>query len=193
MGIMGFEGHVSMIEPREKRRVEIQRLERFLIDTKRLMKDSEMSAPEISTGSTGTYDVSGMTPEITEVQAGTYLLMDANYHRHVPEFDCALTVISTVISKPSDERAITDAGVMSISMAFGKPEIVGTDSIEVYDLHAENTVLKIRKPTRIEMGDKVELIPAYLDATVSRHNKLYGIRNGKVEIVWNTVGRATSN
>jgi len=69
----------------------------------------------ISAGSTGTYDVTSNIQEITEVQAATYLLMGAKYHKHVPEFNCALTVLSTVISRPGDERAITDAGLMSIN------------------------------------------------------------------------------
>src|SRR5208282_874700 len=129
MGLMGFEGQVSWIEPREKRRIEIEKCESLLINSKNLIENAGIKVEEISTGSTGTYDVSGATPEITEVQAGTYVLMDSEYRKHVPEFSCALTVLSTVISKPSDRRIVTDAGLMSISVAAGKPEI-GVENLQ---------------------------------------------------------------
>ena len=193
MGLMGFEGHVSWMEPREKRRKEIERLEGLLVETKSLIEKAGISVEEISTGSTGTYDVSGRIPGVTEVQAGTYILMDSEYHKHVPEFDCALSVLSTVISKPSDKRVVTDAGLMSISTVSGKPEVARKDGLEVYEVHAENTILEIKKPVKIRIGDKIELIPSYLDGTVNCHNRFYGIRKGKVEVVWDILGRGTSN
>ena len=193
MGLMGFEGHVSWIDPREKRRVEIEKCESLLINSKKLIENAGIRVEEISTGSTGTYDVSGTTPEITEVQAGTYVLMDSEYRKHVQEFSCALTVLSTVISKPSDRRIVTDAGLMSISVAAGKPEIIGVENLEVEELHAENTVLRVTGPSKIEVKDKIEFIPSYLDGTVNCHSKIYGVRKGLVETIWNTLGRDTSN
>jgi len=193
MGLMGFEGHVSHMEPREKRRVEIERLEGLLVGTKELIERSGMEVAEISTGSTGTYDVSGVIPGVSEVQAGTYILMDSNYRRHVPEFDCALCVLSTVISKPSHDRAITDAGRMSISSPRGTPVVKGGEGVEVVGVHAENTILKTEKPAEMEIGDKVEVIPPYLDGTVKLHERFYGIRRGRVEAVWRILGRDTSH
>ena len=193
MGLMGFEGHVSWIDPREKRRVEIEKCESLLINSKKLIENAGIRVEEISTGSTGTYDVSGAIPEITEVQAGTYVLMDSEYHKHVPEFSCALTVLSTVVSKPSDRRIVTDAGLMSISVAAGKPEMIGVENLEVEELHAENTVLRITGPSEIQVENKIEFIPSYLDATVNHHSKIYGVRKEHVETIWNTLGRGTSN
>lgn len=193
MGLMGFEGHISHLEPREKRRTEIEKHEDLLIKTKELIQRSGIEIPEISTGSTGTYDVSGRIPGVTEIQAGTYILMDANYHPHVPEFDRALSVLSTVISRPSDDRVITDAGRMSMSCPRGKPIVVGRDGFEVVGVHAENTILKTEKPVKVKIGDKIELIPPYLDGTVKLHDKFYGIRKGKIEAVWRILGRDTSN
>lgn len=192
MGLMGFEGHLSHMEPREKRRKEIERHEVMLVDTKKLIEKAGIEVAEISTGSTGTYDVSAVIPGVTEIQAGTYVLMDANYHPHVPEFECALTVLSTVISRPSYDRAITDAGRMSISAPRGNPLVVGRESIEAVSVHAEHTILKMEKPVKLGIGDKVELIPPYLDGTVKLHERFYGIRNGKIEAVWKILGRDSS-
>ncbi|KON30201.1 hypothetical protein AC482_04395 [miscellaneous Crenarchaeota group-15 archaeon DG-45] len=192
-GLMGFEGHVSAMEPREKRRVEIERLEGLLIETKELMERDGMEVPEVSTGSTGTYDVSGRIPGVTEVQAGTYILMDANYHQHVPEFGCALSVLSTVISRPSSDRAITDAGRMSISTPRGTPLVKGMDGLEVVGVHAENTILRVEGHADAAIGDKIEIIPPYLDGTVKLHERFHGIRNGRVEAAWEIIGRDSSN
>jgi D-serine deaminase-like pyridoxal phosphate-dependent protein len=193
VGLMGFEGHLSWIEPREKRRIEIEKCENLLINSKKLIENAGIRVEEISTGSTGTYDVSGTTPEITEVQAGTYVLMDSEYHKHVREFSCALTVLSTVVSKPSDRRIVTDAGLMSISVAVGKPEIIGVENLEVEELHAENTVLRVKGPSKTRVEDKIEFIPSYLDGTVNYHSKIYGVRKEHVETIWNTLGRGASN
>jgi D-serine deaminase-like pyridoxal phosphate-dependent protein len=111
--------------------------------------------------------------------------MDAEYYTHVPEFSCALTVLSSIISRPSDDRAITDAGLMSISTALGNPTVVGRNGVQVHELHAENTVLKTQGQ-RISIGDKIELVPSYLDTTVNCHKQIFGIRNGRVETIWNT-------
>lgn len=191
MGLMGFEGHLSHMEPREKRRREIERHEGMLVDTKKLIEGAGMEATEISTGSTGTYDVSAVIPHVTEIQAGTYILMDANYHPHVPEFDCALTVLETIISKPTQKRAVGDAGQMSIS-GRGNPIVVGMEGIEAVGVHAEHTVLKMEKPMKIDVGDKFEVIPPYLDGTVKLHQNFYGIRKNRVEAVWKILGRDSS-
>lgn len=192
VGLMGFEGHVSWMEPRERRRAEVERLEGLLIETKRLIGEAGIEVGEISTGSTGTYDVSGEIPGVTEVQAGTYVLMDANYQPHVPEFDCALTVLSTIISKPSRDRVITDAGRMSLTCR-GKPVVAGKSGLEVVGVHAENTILRLEEPMDIDIGDKIEFIPPYLDGAVKLHDRFYGMREGRIEAVWRILGRDTSH
>jgi len=196
-GLVGNVGHLSSIEPRDQRRKQVEKAESLLVDTKKLIEKAGIKIEEISSGSTGSYDVSAGNPEVTQVRAGSYILMDYPYHEHVPEFDCALTVLSTVISKHPDGIIVLDAGMMSISSAQGNPRILPTepleiDSVELHELHAENTLLKIKKPVRIEVGDKMELIPSYLDATVICHEKLHGMRKGQVELVADILGRNAS-
>jgi len=170
----------------------VEKIEGLVVKTKTRIENAGFHIENISTGSTGTYDVTANNPEMTELQAGTYVLMDGEYSKHVPEFSCALTVLSTVISRPDGGRAITDAGLMSISTALGNPQVIHRGDIEVHELHAENTVLKTQPQSKIAVGDKIELIPSYLDATMNLHGKVYGIRQGRVESIWNT-SRDTSN
>ena len=80
----------------------------MLVDTKGLIERSGIHVQEVSTGATGTYDVSGTTPEVTEVEAGSYLLMDSTYHEYVPEFECAMTLLTTVISKHPEGNIVLD-------------------------------------------------------------------------------------
>jgi len=192
-GLMGFEGHLSWVEPRDKRRIEIARTEELLIKTKKPIEGSGITVEEISAGSTGTYDVTAQNPEITELQAGTYVLMDGKYREHVPEFGCALTVLSTIISKPSEDRIVADAGLMSMSSANGNPIAVGLPDGLESEMHAENTLLRGKIPSSVAVGDKIEFVPSYLDRTVSSHEWIFAIRDGRVELVLRNFGRGTSS
>lgn len=190
VGLLGFEGGVWEMEPREKRRTETERLYDRIFETAKLIDRSGIGLKEISVGITSTYDVAASTPGVTDVRAGSYILMDSSHHKHVPEFECALTVLSTVISKPSQERVVTDAGVTSFSIEEGLPEPVGLEG-EAVGLFAENTVLKVNKNEKIEIGDKVEFIPSYLDGTINYHTTYYAMRKNKVESIIEITGRGT--
>jgi 3-hydroxy-D-aspartate aldolase len=197
MGLMGNVGHLSSIEPRDQRREHVEKAITLLLDTKKLIERSGIKIEQISTGSTGTYDVCTEHSDVTQVRAGSYILMDHPYHDHVPEFDCALTVLSTVISKHPDGILVLDAGMASISTAYGNPklvpsEILEADNVELFELHAENALLKIRKPIKIDVGDKAELVPSYLDATMIRHERFYGMRKGQIELTGEVIGRNAS-
>ena len=185
-GVMGVDSCLSRVEPRSERKIRIQNMEGLLVNTKRLIERSDIPVQEVSTGATGTYDVSGTNPEVTEVQAGSYLLMDSAYREHVPEFECAMTLLTTVISKHPEGNIVLDAGKASISNANGPPKLLTTetfdpDNFEFFQLHAENSLLKRRNQAKIQVGDKVQLIPSYLDATVVRHERFYGMRGNRIE------------
>ena len=79
-------------------------------------------------GGTGTYQSAAQTPGLTELQIGTYLFNDTTYRdAGLREFDCALTILSTVISRPkragAEDLAILDVGRKSMSTAYGFPEM----------------------------------------------------------------------
>jgi len=185
-GVMGVDACLAVVEPRSERKIRIQNAEGLLVDTKRLIERSGIQIREVSTGATGTYDVSGTNPEVTEVEAGSYLLMDSTYHEHVPEFECAMTLLTTVISKHPEGNIVLDAGKASISSANGPPKLLATETFdpnnfEFFQLHAENSLLKRKNQAKIEVGDKIQLIPSYLDATVVRHERFYGMRGNRIE------------
>ncbi len=163
-----------------------------MIETKNLIESEGIPIVEVSTGTTGTYDVTTKVEGVTEVQAGTYALMATRYHEAVPEFDCALSILSTVISRPSKYRAITDSGLMSINASKGLPTVVGYENVEVEKLSAENATLKTGKDVSLKIGDKAEFLPSYLDGTVNLFDVVFGLRRGKIESVWRIAGRGRS-
>jgi D-serine deaminase-like pyridoxal phosphate-dependent protein len=193
IGLMAYEGHLDWLEPREQRRKEVEKVASLITDTQRLIEKTGISAKEISMGTTGTYDATGKFPEISQVRAGSYLLMDCKYHRHAPEFECALSVLSTVISVPSAQRAVTDAGLMSINQNYGPPEIKDSEGLAIYKLNGDNTLLTREIGSRTDVGDKIEIIPSYLDGTINMYEKLYGLRKNNVEAVWEISARGKSD
>src|SRR4029453_82037 len=93
-----------------------------LVETKQLVEGDGIAVPIVSAGAASTYRIAGAFPGITEVQAGSYLLSDGRYRRMLPEFACALSVLATVISRPSPARVTIDAGQKKLSPDGGMPE-----------------------------------------------------------------------
>jgi len=192
-GLMCHIGFLSHFEPRTERRSRAKQAELPLIETKKLLERTGIKVEKLSSGTTGTYDVTADNQEITEIRAGSYALMDRSYHESVPEFGCAMRVLGTVISRNPKGIIVLDVGMASMSTEHGSPAVVGDDNLSVYQVHAENSLLKPDKPSNIRIGDKLELIPSYLDGTVVRNEKFYGMRKGVVEEVWEIAGRNASN
>jgi D-serine deaminase-like pyridoxal phosphate-dependent protein len=128
-------------------------------------------------------------PGLTELQAGGGCLMDTFYGRlcHLEElgFEYALTILTTVTSRPTPTRVITDAGFKTLSAREeGQPILLDRPGVELDYLSAEHGVWQ-RAPEsgEIRIGDRLEIIPDYHDTTTFRHDAFVGLRNGVVEAV----------
>lgn len=184
-GIMGYGGHLQAIPPSDERDVLVRAAARSLADSRTLIERDGTPVEIVSTGGTGTYCVDGAYPGITEVQAGSYLLMDTMYVKRGSTFTRALTLLATVISRPEPSRAVLDCGLKKLSAERGLSTVKGIDGVEIRALHAEHGLLEIRNPdARLDVGRKIELWVHYSDATVNLHNRIYGVRNGGVEDVF---------
>ena len=78
-GVMGYEGHVQPMRDRAAREAAARTSMRALVDTAALLREAGLPCPIVSAGGTGTYDISGRVPGVTEIQAGSYALMDTDY------------------------------------------------------------------------------------------------------------------
>lgn len=190
-GVMGYEGHVVGIGEFNERTEAASKAMKLLTETADLLRDNGIEVGIVSGGGTGTYNMSGAYPGVTEIQAGSYILMDASYHERCPEFARALTVLSTVISvNSSQRRIISDAGLKSMTRDFGMPKVKGYPDLEVMGLSEEHVRIDDKSgECELKPGDKVELIPNHVCTTVNLHDRFYGVREGRLESVWPIEGR----
>lgn len=189
-GIMGYEGHTVATPDFEERKYETEKSLNLLIDTKELIEQNGIEIGIVSGGGTGTYNITGKFPGMTEVQAGSYVLMDSFYSNVLDDFDCALTVLSTIISRPRRDGAITDAGMKTMTKEFGLPIAKDMDGVELTGLSEEHGKMILSSSSmNLRPGDTIEFIPSHGCTTINLHDKFYGIRNGKLESVWDIAGR----
>ena len=183
-GLMGYEGHVAHhVEGPEKESVYDLAMG-SLMNCRGLLKENGIPIEIVSTGGTGTHHLTPKFPDITEFQAGSYLVMDTEYTNTCNDFERALTVLGTVISKTEGKRVVVDAGLKSISGEHGVPVVKTHDGLCLRKLNAEHGIIDVLDPSvSIEVGDTVEIWAHYSDATVNLHERMYGIRNGEVEEV----------
>jgi D-serine deaminase-like pyridoxal phosphate-dependent protein len=182
-GLMGYAGSVRLPAGPEKERVARANL-RPLLETKALIEGAGIVVETVTCGGTGDYSITATGPGATEIQAGSYLLMDTGYAPFAPEFHLALSVLTTVVSKTPGSRFVVDAGLKALGFKNDLPSVKGNSKLRVKALHAEHAILDILDPSvAVEVGDKIELWVQYLDPTIQLHERMFGTRNGEVEEV----------
>jgi D-serine deaminase-like pyridoxal phosphate-dependent protein len=181
-GIMGYEGHAVLIEDaadRERRaRDALDQLSGHVAALR-----AAGFAPEIvSAGGTGTYDLAGSWPDVTEVQAGSYVFMDGRYRGVRPDLGRpALTLLATVVARHGG-YAVVDAGLKSLTNEFGAPR--GKDlPFEVTRLSEEHGTVTVGEAD-LRPGQKVEILPSHGDTTINLHSEYYVVRGDEVIAVW---------
>ena len=189
-GLMGYEGHLSRLPPGPEKEEAVAAALRPLMETKARLEAEGFPIEIVSAGTTGTYSISGCYPGVTEIQAGSYLLMDTAYRKCCTDFDLTLTMLTTVISKTEGERIVVDAGLKALSCERGLPTVKDLEGLAVNKLTAEHGIIDLHAPAApVEVGDKIELWVHYSDGTINLNERMYGIRDGRVEEVFALEGR----
>lgn len=185
-GIMGYDGHLQAEQPSGQRDERVRKGCRDLAEVAAHLETSAIPVSIVSTGGTGTYSISGDCPGITDVQAGSYLLMDTRYMNLGAQFSRSLSVLATVISRRESGHGVLNCGLKSISGERGLPGLKNCADANLVALHAEHALIHIHPDSRspIEVGKKVEMWVQYSDATVNLHSRMYGVRNGEIEEVF---------
>jgi D-serine deaminase-like pyridoxal phosphate-dependent protein len=188
-GLMTHAGHSYKSASKEEQ-IRVAREEgRLLADSKQLIRERlGIEIPEISVGSTPTSFYCGEVEGITEIRPGTYVFNDATMVSLglVGADECALKIYATVVSRPSDDRAILDAGSKTLSSdkgayTEGYGMIPSLPNVRIDRLSEEHGVLAIEPDMPIAIGDRVEIIPNHVCPTVNLSDELIGIRSGRVE------------
>ena len=181
-GVQAYEGH-CMLEPDRDTRVQLAtQAMAYAASVKELLRTDGLPAEVLSAGGTGTYNITGRHPAVTELQAGSYVFMDAFHGSLVPGFAVSLTVLTTVLARHGD-TVIFDAGRKSIGIDFVLPPIQGYDYQARY--YAEEHALFDTDPGfPAQIGDRARLICGYAPTTVNLHDVIFTIDGDLVTGVW---------
>ncbi|CAN5468978.1 DSD1 family PLP-dependent enzyme [soil metagenome] len=161
-GVMGYEGHVVPVADRAERAAGVERSMELL-----LQAASAAGGDVVSAGATVTWDLNTWA---TELQAGSYALMDTAFAAVVPAFHPALWVESTVISV-SKGWAVADCGLKALGMDHGDPTVEGGTVLFCSDEH-----LTYVPDDGAAVGDRVRVRPAHIDPTVAYHERMHLVR-----------------
>jgi D-serine deaminase-like pyridoxal phosphate-dependent protein len=186
LGVTGYEGHCSLTPKRELRHQRQQTAMHFLVEVVDRILAEGLPCPIVSAGGTATWDWTVAYPRITEIQAGSYVLMDDFHGAMVGDFEPALTVLTTVISRPPD-RVIVDAGNKSMG-APALAKIRGHD-LPVLRFDEEHGIFVATPDAGLHVGDVVELQPGYAPATVNWFDAYHVVEGDRVVDIWPIVPR----
>lgn len=182
IGLQGYDGHLQLLADRDEKRRRCHEGLNRLHATRALLERHGIPVSVVTGAGTGTWEFAADHPALTELQPGSFLLMDAAYHAVRPEFGCALSVLATVLSRRPGWYVL-DAGSKAISQDFGKPVVAGHP--------AERVVRLAEEHTRVEddgggpgVGGRRRVLPAHCCATMNLHRTLIAVRNEVVEAVW---------
>jgi D-serine deaminase-like pyridoxal phosphate-dependent protein len=181
-GMMGYEGH-CMLEPDPVLRVQKAHAAMDkLMDAVDYLSQAGFESKVISGGGTGTYNITGAHPRLTELQAGSYVVMDAFHAQLIPGFPVALTVLGTVISRQG-HRVVFDTGRKVIGSELGLPRLKDVPSTTA-GIAEEHLLVDVDPGYPLKVGDRVEVISGYGPTTVNLHDVYYVVENDVVTEVW---------
>jgi D-serine deaminase-like pyridoxal phosphate-dependent protein len=187
-GITGYEGHCSLEFDPEALIVKQRAAMDMFLQVAQRIEASGISCPVRSAGGTVSWKLTAERPGITEIQAGTYVLMDNFHGQRVPGgFEYALTIATTVISRPPN-RLIVDAGNKSVGVGGG-PSLLGVD-LEPLRFDEEHGIFVAGpsetsgKGAGLPVGSWLRLVPGYAPATVNMYDNYYVVADDVVVDVW---------
>lgn len=182
LGLQGYDGQLQLIaDPAERRAKCVAGLEP-LIATRRLIERAGIPVEVVTGAGTGTWEFVSACQGITEIQPGSFILMDCAYHAVRPEFGCSLSILATVISRRPGWYVL-DAGSKAISRDFGTPVIKDRPQDCVTRLSEEHANVE-SEDASVQIGDRREVIPAHCCATMNLHRTCVAVRRGRVEALW---------
>jgi len=192
-GIQAYQGKAQHIYNAGHRREAVDEVNRRTGEVVRRLCDAGMPCDVVTGAGTGTWQFEAAGGVFTELQAGSYVFMDADYGRVAGfpgEFEQSLFVVTTVMSRPTLGRAVLDAGLKSLAVDSGLPLVHNLPGVAVTAVNDEHTILAIHDlaagPT---LGAQVWLVPGHCDPTVNLFDWYVCVRNDCVEALWPVTAR----
>ncbi|MFK7916974.1 MAG: alanine racemase [Ilumatobacter sp.] len=177
-GVMGYEGHLMMVTDRSERVDRVGSAMELLVTAA-----GDVGGDIISGGGTGTFDTNNWC---TEIQAGSYTLLDTDYAKLDLPFEIALNVLGTVISVNTQGWIVADTGLKSMGMDHGNPTWEGGKVFFMSDEHITLAPQRDGESSVGEwsVGDRVRIQPAHVDPTVAKHEQLWVVDGDDIVDRW---------
>lgn len=203
-GIYTHDGQSYDAETLDEVRAINRQSQGLMLETADLMRSSGLAAEEISIGSTPSLLLDGIEPGITEIRPGTYVFLDADQAQLLGTYAfCAQTVLATVISRPTPERVVLDAGTKAltyyvqdkgVTRSTGHGRLKAHPDIFLDKMSDEHSSFDIPEGSGLEfpIGRKLEVIPNHACPTTNLYDVIHGVRSGSVETVWPVLCRGKS-
>jgi D-serine deaminase-like pyridoxal phosphate-dependent protein len=187
-GMQGYEGH-CMLEPDRTARVAkageaITHLEVAVHAVERAGFPCEI----VSAGGTGTYNITGARPRVTEIQAGSYVFMDKMHGELVPGFAPALTVLGTVVIEHG-ATIVFDCGRKSIGIDFVQPTMIAYPHYAARYFAEEHALFDVDDRCPLKLGDTAEFVPGYAPTTVNLYDAYHVVEKDHVVAIWPIIPR----
>jgi len=156
-----------------------------------------LACPIVGGGGTGTFALEAASGVFSELQAGSYCFMDADYGRNrdaagrpIGTFRQSLFVLATVMSAARPGVAVVDAGHKAVAVDSGLPEVWQRPDVAYVGASDEHGKLEFAAETTApKLGEKLRLVPGHCDPTVDRYDWYVGVRRGRVESLWPVAAR----
>jgi 3-hydroxy-D-aspartate aldolase len=201
-GLQGYAGHCAHVIGWKARREASHAALAPLMATRTLLERAGLPVEIVAGASTGTYDIDSELSGLSELQSGSYCVMDIDYRRiggrtgdMLTDFEMALTVATTVVSVPTTERAIVDGGLKAFSTDKPfPPEAVERPGLAYEFAGDEHGRVVIKDRDRsVRLGERIEFFPPHCDPTFNLYDRVYAVRGREVEAVWEIAARGRSD
>jgi 3-hydroxy-D-aspartate aldolase len=188
-GLQAYHGGAQHIRDHGERRTAIGRAADRTRETIAALENAGLDCPVVAGGGTGSLAIDLELGVLNELQAGSYIFMDADYATAgttdlSPGFENALYVLATVMSVPRPGIAIVDAGLKAMTFESGPPRIDRPSGVRYAGPSDEHGNLELDPGVVLPPGARLWLIPGHCDPTVNLYDWYVGVRNGRVERVW---------
>ena len=191
-GLQAYQGAMQHLESYEDRKAKIALAVAMVTDAVEALRAVGLGCDIVSGGGTGSYRFEAASGVYNELQCGSYAFMDADYGRirdaagrriDAGEWENALFVLTSVMSRTKPGKAVVDAGLKVLSVDSGLPVIHGRDDLRYLGCSDEHGVVADPEGV-LKVGDRLRLVPGHCDPTCNLHDWYVGLRGGKVEVVW---------
>jgi D-serine deaminase-like pyridoxal phosphate-dependent protein len=193
-GLHAYHGRAQHVRLLSERRTAIEQAAQAVRTTKQLLQKNGIATPIVTGAGSGTFMFEVQAGAWDEIQPGSYIFMDADYARNewaapLPRFEHALFVLSTVMSRPSPELAIVDAGLKASSVDSGMPTVWSKNGLTYTKASDEHGWIQGEGGQLPPLGDKLLLVPGHCDPTVNLYDWYVCVRRGTVEALWPITAR----